>query len=163
MFYKQFPSDVRDIRGFTLLEILVTVVVIGIAATAIMGVYINTVRESANPLIQQQAIAIAEAYLEEIQLKNFADPDQPETGTEEASRNLYDDIQDYNGLTDNGAEDQNGNAIVSLAAYTVQVAVTSRVMSGPDTVPAVDSRRIDVTVSHAAISPITLSGFRANY
>ena len=159
-FYRAFyPS------GFTLLEILVTIVVLGIAASAIMGVYISTIRTSADPMIQQQAVAIAEAYLEEIQLKAFADPTQAETGGSEAgeTRSTYDDVQDYDGLNDVGARDQNNNAIAALAAFDVQVDVTGRALTGTNTVTAANSLRIDVTVDHAVIDPIVLSGFRTNY
>ena len=91
------PENCSAIKGFTLLEVLVTIIVIGVAATALMGVFTSTVATSANPMIQQQAIAIAEAYQEEIQLKSFSDPTQIETGGDEAgeSRANYDDVQDY--------------------------------------------------------------------
>lgn len=153
------------VPGFTLLEVLVTIVVLGIAASAILGVFTSTIRTSADPLIQQQAVAIAEAYLEEIQLKPFADPTQVETGGAEAgeSRSNYDDVQDYDGLNDAGARDQNDNAIAALAAFDVQVSVQGRDLSGTNTVPVSDSLRIDVTVDHAVIDPILISGFRTNF
>jgi MSHA pilin protein MshD len=151
--------------GFTLLEVLVTIVVLSLAATAIMGVYIATVRSSADPLLQQQAISIAQAYLEEIQLKAFADPTQVETGGSESgeTRASFDDVQDYDGLNDTGARDQDNTAIPALAAYSVQVSVNPRSLSGGSTIPASDSLCIDVTVSHNAIGSIVLSGFRTNY
>ena len=152
-------------KGFTLLEILVTIVVLAIAASAILGVFSSSIRSSADPLLQQQAVAIAEAYLEEIQLKNFADPTQIETGGAESgeSRSNYDDIQDYDGLNDTGARDQNNNAIAALASFNVQVTVQGRAISGTNTIPASDALRIDVTVDHPAIDPIQLSGFRTNF
>lgn len=166
--------------GFTLIEVLVTIVVISIAATSIMGVYISTVKTSADPLIQQQAVAIAEAYLEEIQSKSFCE-DAPapmvapppraipvcasETGSSEASesRPTFNDIQDYNDpLVDGAVKDQNDLAIAGLSGYTVAVTVAAANL-GSITLASGNAMRIDVTVSHAAIDPITLSGFRANY
>jgi len=155
----------QKVTGFTLLEVLITIVVIGIAATTIMGVFINTVSTSADPLIQQQSISIAQAYMEEIQSKNFADPTVAETGGAEAgeSRASYDDIQDYDGLTDVGARDQNDVAIAGLSAYSVSVVVSGQPLTGGSTIVATDSMRIDITVVHAAIDPILLSAFRTNY
>ena len=150
----------RDCKGFTLLEILVTIVVLGIAATAILGVFTSTIRGSADPLLQQQAVAIAEAYLEEIQLKAFTDPTGDETGE---SRANFDDIDDYDGLIDAGARDQNDNPIAALASFNVQVSVQGRSITGSDSVPASDALRIDVTVDHPAIDPIVISGFRTNF
>ncbi len=151
--------------GFTLIEVLVTVVVLAIAASAIMNVFISTVRSSADPLLQQQAVSIAAAYIEEIQSQHFADPVQAETGAAEAgeTRATYDDVQDYNGLSDVGAKDQNGNAINGLSDYTVDVSVSGATLSGASTIAATDAMRIDVTVTHPAIGPLKLSGFRTNY
>ena len=139
--------------GFTLLEIIVTLVVISIAAATLMSVFSSTVRTSADPMIQQQAVSIAEAYMEEILLKDFA------VGPG-ASRATFDDVRDYNGLTDVGARDQNNNAIAGLGAYTVAVLVADDALNG---IVATDSRRIDITVSHALIGDIVLSGYRVIY
>jgi len=156
----------RPSSGFTLLEVLITIVVLSIAATAIMGVFINLGKSSADPMIQQQATSIAEAYMEEILSKSFADPVVAETGGPEAGevRSTYNDIQDYDGLTDVGARNQNNQPIDGLSAYSVSVIVTGRTLTGSaTTIPATDSMRIDISVSHPAISPVTLSGFRTNY
>jgi MSHA pilin protein MshD len=148
----KYPSS-----AFTLIEVLVTIVVISIAGTALMGVYTSMVAKSADPIIQQQALAIAEAYMEEIRLKAFADPD----GVEGETRANFDDIQDYNGLPDTKVRDQNGVEILSLSAYSVTVNVASQTFAGIANVA--DSMRIDVVVNHPAIDPITLSSYRVNY
>lgn len=142
--------------GFTLIEIITTIVVLSIAATAILSVFTSTVRSSANPVIQQQAISIAEAYMEEIMLKSFNDPDS--MGGE--TRANYDDVLDYNGLNNVGARDQNDNPIVLLADYTVSVSVVNSALNG---IASSDAFRITVTVSHAATGNIVLSGYRTNY
>ena len=167
--------------GFTLIEVLVTIVVISIAATAIMGVFINTVKTSADPLIQQQAIAIAEAYMEEIQSRKFCEDVSPpmslpppqsipscvtETGGSEGaqSRSTFDDIQDYNDpvVVDGVVRDQNYVAIAGRGGYSIAVVVSAAAL-GVTSEGSGNAMRIDITVSHAAIDPITLSGFRANY
>ena len=168
----------RRKSGFTLIEILVTIVVIGIAAVAIMGVFSSTIRSSASPLIQQQAVAIAEAYLEEIQLKQFchdappplvAVPQVPlpscpsESGGAEAgeTRITFNDVQDYNDASVDGTvRDQNANAIAGLSDYSVSVSVTAAPLG---VIASSDALRIDVQVDHPAIDPITVSSFRTNY
>ena len=159
--------------GFTLLEVLITVVVLSIAATSIMGVYVNSVRTSADPMIQQQAVSIAEAYMEEILLKQFCHNPDPnplvhctlETSGAEAGevRSTYNDIRDYNDLGTTSVQDQNGNAVAGLTAYSVTVVVGGRALAGGSTIPSSAAMRIDVTVSHPAIDPITISGFRTDY
>lgn len=155
------PQTLRY-SGFTLLEIIVTLVVVGIAATTLMSVFSSTVRTSADPMIQQQAVSIAEAYMEEISLMAFEDPQGGETGGAEAgeSRPTYDDVRDYNGLIDNGAVDQNGNLITGLEGYTISVSVSGNALNG---IAASDSLLISITVNHAVIGNLVLSGYRVNY
>ena len=149
-------------RGFTLIEVIVTIVVVGIASVALMSVFTNTISGSADPVIQQQATTIAEAYLEEISLRSFNDPDDPESGTDEgeAGRALYDDVKDYRSLGVGAPADQFGVAIPSLADYTVTVTITDAALG---TVPATDSLRIEVEVDHPAVNAVTVAGFRTNY
>ncbi len=154
--------------GFTLLEILITIVVLSIAATAIMGVYISTVAKSADPLIQQQAIAIAEAYMEEIQLKQFCE-DPPlcalETSREEGAetRAVFNDAQDYNDpLVDGAIRDQNDAVIAALSDYSIDVVVSAADL-GVITQASNNALRIDLTVSHPAVDDVIISGFRTNY
>lgn len=153
-------------EGFTLIELLVTILVIALSATALTGVFTATVSRSADPMIREQALAIAEAYLEEIQLKNFCE-DMPACGAETGSseggetRADFDDIQDYNALPANHAPaDQTGAALPQLADYRVTVTVQGHALGA--LTPA-DAQRVDVEVGHPAIDPILLSVYRTRY
>ncbi len=144
--------------GATLIELVISIVIISIAVSAVLMAMTINVERSADPMIRHQAVAIAEAYLEEISLKSFADPD----GTDgEASRALYDDVDDYNGLTDVGARDQFDAALSGLDDYTVAVSVTpSSALTG---IGSSDLFLINVTVTRAPEINFTVSGYRANY
>jgi len=142
-------------RGVTLIELVVSIVIIGIAAGAVLGVLTVTTGASADPMIRHQAVAIADAYLEEILLKPFTDPDGVDG---EAARVDFDDVDDYDGLFDSGARDQFDNAIGALNDYDVSVSVTPS--SGLTSAPAADTLRIDVTVSRAPDIDFTVSGYR---
>ncbi len=107
-------------RGVTLIELVISIVVIAIAASAVLGVLSRSVGRSADSMVMSQAVAIAEAYLEEITLRPFADPDGVDG---EVNRADFDDVDDYNGLVDVGARDQFGAAIAALSQYTVAVTV----------------------------------------
>jgi MSHA pilin protein MshD len=146
----------------TLVELVVSIVIIGIGVAGILVAIDRTTRASGDPMVRQQAIAVGEAYLEEILLKNFADPDQPESGGPEAgeSRPTYDDVSDYNGLSDSGARDQNDNPIGGLGQYTVSVTVASTGLAG---IPAADAKRVDVRVTGAFDVGVTLTGYRTNF
>ena len=145
----------RRQAGFTLVELVIAIVVIGIAASGVLLVMNYTTAHSADPMIQHQAVAIAESYLEEVLLQPYSDPDGIAA---EANRSLFDDIDDYN-FTEVGARDQGNPAVViaGLGAYTVTVAVTA------DTLNTVAAKRIDVTVGHTSGINMTLTGYRTNY
>jgi len=150
-------------HGFTLIEMIVLLVVIAISATTLFGVFMQSSASSAHPLLREQALAIAQGYLEEALLKAFQDPDQVESGTcEEISRSDYDDVPDYNCVNDSaGALDQFGATLAGLEAYNVSVSVTDvNLGSGADLAPA---RRVAVTVTHDAVSDLILqlAGHRA--
>ncbi|MCP4765357.1 MAG: type II secretion system protein [Gammaproteobacteria bacterium] len=151
----------RRQAAFTLIEILVTLVVIGVAATALLSVFTNMVSGSADPVIQQQATTIAESYMEEILRKPYEDPVVPETGGGGAeageTRASFNDVQDYKDLPDNLVRDQNNNPVAALADYTVTVNVNAAVLNG------VNAMQIDVSVSHAVTGTVSLSAFRTSY
>lgn len=143
--------------GFTLVELVISMVVI---ATALAGTLlaINTsVFFSGDPMISQQSLAIAESYLEEILKKKF-----PTTPCPGGPRKNYRNICNYAGLTE-APTDQHGNAIPALSGYSVSVAVDVSTAVLNDLSGSSEVARVDVTVSHPAISSMTFSGYRANY
>jgi MSHA pilin protein MshD len=180
--------------GVTIIELVVTIVVITIVVTTLMVLTSQSLGRSVDPMIQEQASAIAQAYLEEITQKSFCDPDfnadgDPATpldcpadctssicgatcrnaglgSTTEASRDLYDDVCDYEGLNDAGAIDQTGTAVTGLAQYVITVDIVddaSATLNGL-TGNTGEAARIDVTVTHPAMADdVRMSGFRANY
>ncbi len=150
--------NMRRQTGTTLIELVISIVIISIAASAILMVFTTSVGSSADPMIRHQAVAIAEAYLEEIALRSFADPDGVDEGP---NRDLYDDVDDYNGLVDAGARDQFNAALPGLEDYTVTVAVTAS--SALPSIASTDLFLISVTITHAANIDFTISAYRANF
>jgi len=145
-------------QGVTLIELVVAITIVAIAVTTILGVIGAIALRSADAMVQQQAVAIAQAYLDEILQRWVVDPNgtPPNTG-----RGSWDLVDEYNGLTDVGAHDQFGNAIPALSAYTVSV--TTSPSSGLTGVPSAAARRIDVVVTYPPSGSVTLSGYRTNY
>lgn len=143
--------------GFTLVELIVSIVIIAVALTGVTLLTSSIVARSADPLIQQQAAAIAEAYLEEVLARPFGD------STGAASRPDYETIGDYHGLTDSPPLDQFGNAMNGVADYsvTVQVVGAGNASIGGETGGHV--ARVDVTVTHPLGGSMQFSGYRLDY
>lgn len=144
--------------GVTLVELLLSIVVVSVAASAVLGVMSMTTAHSADPMIRHQAAAIAEAYLEEILLKPLTDPDGIDG---EVARADFDDLDDYDGLADAGAYDQFGVPIAGLGDYNVAVSVAPS--AALPATPAADALRVDVVVTHTDAVNFTLSSYRARY
>lgn len=150
------PTSIQ--RGATLVELMISVVIVAIAASTVLGVLSMNTAASADPMIRHQATSIAEAYLEEVLLKPLVDPD----GTDgEALRADYDDLDDYDGLVDAGARDQFGNLLAGLGDYSITVSVTPSFALPP--VPAGDALRVDVLVTHVNDINFVLSGYRTRF
>lgn len=145
----------KALRGFTLAELIVLIVVVSIAIAGVMLVYSTAVRGSADPLVNKQALAIAEALLDEIQLTSYSV--LPGTGPNRAD---FDDVLDYDGYsTAGGMVTIDGAPIPELAAYNVaSVTVTTPGLNG-----VAEARLIAVTVTGPGAVSIALAGYRVNY
>lgn len=58
-------------RGFTFIELVMFIVIVGVAVTAITLLFVQNVRYSADPLIRQKSLAVAKAYMDEIVRKKW--------------------------------------------------------------------------------------------
>lgn len=147
-------------KGFTLVELILSAVIISIALTGTISVLNRVVFSSVDPMLQQQAITIANSYLEEIMTKRF--PGVLPCPAPSGPRSEYSSICDYDGLVNNGVINQFGSSVSGLDSYTINVSVnTTSGFAG--LIAGVDVVRVDVTVSNPNIVNTTLSSYRANF
>ncbi|KVW93349.1 hypothetical protein ABW22_14570 [Thiobacillus denitrificans] len=178
-----------DQRGLSLIELLVFIVVVGIAVTGVLSVYSLNARSSADPMVRKQALAIAESLLEEVLAKpyTYCDPDDADAntasspagcattpegmgaeGVEDRYSNVtpYDNVNDYNGFSMTGIDDLTGTAIAGLAGYTASVQVQP-VADFNGIVPVVpgdnETLLVTVTVTGPGNHSVSLSGYRTRY
>lgn len=108
-------------KGFTLIELVITLVVLAAGLTGILLVYTNTVLRSADPVLQQQALAIAEGYMEEIQGKECRPSEQT---PDNPGRGAWQYVDDFNNLEQPPTQ-INGVQLSQLADYRVTVTVSA--------------------------------------
>jgi len=171
--------------GFTLIELVISITVLALGAVAFLLLVNQATRHSIDPLVRQQAHALAQSYLEEVLLNTFCDPDVTDdcpnactvsacgsascTAADPGGRPVFDDVCDYDGIDDtSGPVDQNGDPLAPaiLGAYNVGVEVidTGIDLNGLDS-DAGQVVRVDVIVTHDNFTDlnITLSGYKANF
>lgn len=181
-------STERRQRGVSLVEVILFMVLVGIAAAAVLGVFAGTMKRSADPLIDKQALAIAESLLEEIRLMpfTFCDPDDvqvttataavvgpagcattvealgPEAGeTRYSTTTPFDNVNDYNGFAMAAGIRDITNAVVPLlAAYSATVRVTPLAWGG---VAAADALQVVVIVTGPGNRSIRLDTIRTRH
>lgn len=170
----------RRQAGVTLVEMVIFIMIVSLSVAGILIVMTATTQRSADPMVQQQALLIAESYLEEILHKRFRD-ESPSTANsicptpEVAGRTAFDNVCDYHNLNDTaGAVDQLGNTVAGLTAYNVSVSVIGSVgdatalgptISQITNVTALRVLRVDVEVTHDDTPDfqMRLTGYRTNY
>ena len=136
-------------RGFTLIELIIFIVIVGVAVAGILTVMNQVVSRSADPMLTKQAAALADSVMEEVLQKAYDNPD----GTTAGDRTTWDSVLDFDGAT----QDAFGLP-ATLAGYALLVTVVD------DAIATVPARRVTVRVTIAATGDsVQLVGYRANY
>ena len=166
------PSRRYGQRGLTLVELIMFVVIVSVAAAGILLVMNVTVQASADPMVRKQSLAMAEAILDEILGKEFANPTGGYTEVSPATcanRALYDDVSDYacfDGTTDSkkihGDATLGATSIAALASYRATVTVDATASAVIGAIPVGQTKKITVSVT-GGNETIQLVGYRTNY
>ncbi|WP_395007248.1 prepilin-type N-terminal cleavage/methylation domain-containing protein [Undibacterium sp.] len=185
-------SSVARMRGVTLIELLISIMIITVAVVGILEVFSLTTKISADPQLRKQAISIAESLLEEVQLASFTfcDPTdpiadtaptaatcaKPELAGQEAGgvARPYDNVSDYVATFGTPlvyATDAAGGALP--AGYTATVTINPDANLGPAGSPITPADgtalnmnvlRITVTVSYLnGAESVVIDGYRTRY
>jgi MSHA pilin protein MshD len=168
-------------RGFTLIEVVVTMLIISIAALGVMYSLGLGLRHQSDALWQAKAVALAESYMEEILARRYDEQSplggEPPCSTTIAcsapgafddgeSRAEFDDVDDYDGLVEQPPRDVSGNPRADYDSYRVAVTVaypnpTQIASLGLDT--GTDAKLVTVTVSTPEGGAMTFSALRGNF
>jgi len=128
----------KNLKGFTLVEVIVSLVVIAVVMYAAIAVFITSGVKGVNVEIYTIAQALAEAKLEEAMVKDFVD------ATSESEASFSGDLIDY--------------SYEVTAIYVSTEALDTAYGS------ATDYKKISILIRHPQLSnPISLESIRANY
>jgi len=157
--------------GATLVELVITIVIIDVAIAGVVGAFSLIAGRSADPLNQTRAVALAQLYMDEILSRKY-DDNTPVGGvpkqsgctinTEEASRADYDDVDDYNAIADAAPENAEGTPLA--ADYSgFRVSITVECAGGEVGLAPADAKRVDLTITDPGGQGYSFSVYRANF
>lgn len=171
-------------RGLSLMELLLAVVVLSVGLAGVLAAFGPGTRASADPLLQRQALAVAESLLDEVSLMpfGFCDADDtavetatspagcagpaesigPEPGEGRFSPPSFDHVGDYHGLAMNGIVDIANTGIAGLADYAAGVVVEPAALHDIGAGGG-DALRITVTVTGPHGTQVVLQGWRTRH
>ncbi|HEX2649830.1 MAG TPA: hypothetical protein VHN19_07810 [Burkholderiales bacterium] len=151
--------SIKRSLGVTLVELIVFMVLVGVAMAGVFAAFNTMTAGSADPEVRKQMVAIAESLMEEIQLRPFA------CSAGCSGSRPYDSVSAYNGLTMTGITDMTDpTPIPGLTTYSAFITVTPAVLgSGANTIPSTASLLISIRVTHVSGSELILEGYRTHY
>ena len=159
------PRLLRAESGLTLPELILFIVVVSAGLAGVLSVLNLTAAKSSDPFPVKQAMAVAEAVIEEISLKNYAKPAGGFAGPwTQANRQYFDTVDDFDisnfTWPGDGIYTQTGvAALPGLTGYKVnQVTVLP-----PTTLNGVAAKLITVQVCDPTGAIYQLSAYRTNY
>ncbi len=159
------PSSMPQ-RGISLIELIMFIVIISVSLVGILTVMKLVTRNSADPLIRKQALAVAEALLEEIKLQ-----DLPGVATctgvpaVYTNRTLASSVCDYNGYSSTGIREfTTANGVVpGLENYNIDSVVINSALGtfGGVAISPGSGVQITVTVRDPMGETVDVTGYRA--
>jgi MSHA pilin protein MshD len=167
--------------GFTLIETVIVIVLLGVMMAGMTALFVENVKRSHQPYLRQRALAVADAFMDEILRKRWDDntplgggcvntgsgtcpagPVAAGIGTEEGTRSNYDDIDDYDAISNQSPpQDSAGGAMTGYGGFSVSVTVDQP--GAWNGVAAADVKRIRVQVTSSSGESLSLSAYRVNY
>ena len=177
-------------RGVTLVELIVFIVIVGVAMAGLFAAFNTITAASADPQVRKQVLAIAESLMDEVSLMpfTFCDPDDPAAPTaasaavctvpangEEAAMGPeagetrysaatpFDNVSDYHGFSmSSGIQDITNTTVSGLGAYSASISVALAGTALGLTANN-DALRISIVVTGPGGVSTTLEGYRTRY
>lgn len=171
----------RSVAGFTLVEAVLTMVILSIAALAMGQTLGLAFSHSSDGIWQARSVALAQSYMEEIMSHRYDDATPvggvpacsasttacsavgPESGE---VRSTFDDVDDYDGLLDAPPTDSEGAAWPLFTGYSAAVSVrylTAGEVTGLELDDVTDAKVVTVSITPPGRDSMDFSVLRANF
>ena len=180
-------------RGFTLIELVIFIIVVGVGLAGVLSVFNLTVFRSADPMVRKQMLSIAEALLEEVAMQPFSYCDPTDVNattatsavvgvgsifcnslaeglgveageTRSSSTNPFNNVSDYSGLaTLNPVSDISGTH--TYTGYSATITLTAEALNtiASTSTPATMEALRITVVVSHGADSLRLDGYRARH
>jgi len=156
--------------GATLVELVITIVIISVAIAGVVGAFSLIAGRSADPLNQTRAVKLAQLYMDEILTQKY-DDQTPQGGFPKFSgpcsigpdgegRTTFDDVDDYDGLS-GAPSTATGSALTGYSGFAISISVTC---AGTEVgLPSEEAKRIDLDITAPGNQTFSFTAYRANF
>lgn len=139
-------------QGVSLIELIVFILVVGIASSALFATYNYSLMHNTDPLIQVRSLELAQAKMDEVLALKY-DANTPTGGIPACDTALWVACNNIPDADMNDVDDFNGVSDTPYVGYTRTVTVTT----------ASHLKLINVTVSAPKNFSVTLAVYKANF
>ena len=165
-------------KGTTLIELVMTIVIISVAIAGVVGAFSLIAGRSADPLNQTRAVALSQLYMDEILAKQFADKSpvgggavsgietdclEADIGVDGESRSTFNDVDDYD-ILDNDPPQSLYSEEDPLGGYSnFRVSVSVQCAGTEVDLADYQAKRIDITITDPSGNDYLFSPYRGNF
>lgn len=175
-------SAARAGAGFTLVELVMSIVLLGLALASVSVTMAHSAGRSSDGLWQVKVVELSDAYFAEILARRFDENSAPGgipacsisttpcsaavAFSDGETRTQFDDVDDYDGLDESPPRDASGNVRSDYTGYRVQISVAyadAGMIAAYALDDATDAKVITARVSAPGQNPLTFTAYRGNY
>jgi MSHA pilin protein MshD len=155
-------------RAFTLVEAAVSCIIVAVMLSAALATSGAARAREQKAIDRQRGLFLAQSLMSEILDKAYVDPGAlplfgPEAAEVSHSRSTYNDVDDFDGLTDSPPKDSSGAAIVGYSRWSRTVTVQWVTPGNLNTVSLTETnlKKVTVTVKKNSVPVVELNALRS--
>lgn len=157
-------------RGMSLVEMVITIVIISLALVASLRAFSVLTGRSADGMIQTRSLDLAQLYFDEILSRRY-DEDTGTNGVptytgacritdDGESRDDYDDVDDYDAITNESPDTMDASLVADYSGFLVTIDVACDNSIGT---LAGGSKRVDISITDPTGDVSVFSVYKGNY
>jgi prepilin-type N-terminal cleavage/methylation domain-containing protein len=162
-------GGLKERNGLTLIEVVVSSMIVGVLMVAVLKTLIGATLSSESAGNRAVAIGLADDLMTEILKAKYVDPGASptfglETGEGNTSRAAFNDVDDYNGWSEQPPQAKDGTAMTDRSDWRRRVTIDRVTVADPTQTSATETgvKRIKVDVDYKGTNVIEQMALRTD-